>query len=67
MIKKLLEKLKYKKADMEIKVTPYDIAHSLYLQMIRRPAHEHDEIVYTFLRLHCPQKHLHTNPRRKAA
>ena len=48
-------------------ITPYDVAHDLYCQMIQRPIQEHDEIVYTFLRLHCPEKHIHRNPRKKAA
>lgn len=39
-----------------IKVTPYEVAHDLYCQMIQRPIQEHDEIVYTFLRLYCPEK-----------
>lgn len=45
--------------------TAYDVAHDLYCQMIQRPVQEHDEIVYTFLRLHCPQKHIHSNPTKK--
>ena len=66
MITKFLARFRKKKIEEPaIKVTPYDVAHGLYLQMIQRPVQEHDEIVYTFLRLHCPKKHLHSNPRRR--
>jgi len=64
---KIFKSRKNKKqaTEPEIPVTPYDIAHGLYLQMIQRPVQEHDEIVYTFLRLHHPKKHIHSNPRRR--
>jgi len=50
-----------------VEKTPYDVAHDLYCQMIQRPVTEHDEIVYTLLRLHCPGKHIHKNPCKKVA
>ena len=48
-------------------ITPYDVAHDLYCQMLRRPVTEHDEIAYTILRLYKPEYHIHKNPRKKAA
>ncbi len=63
-----LRKNKKQATGPAIPITPYDVAHDLYCQMIQRPVTEHDEIVYTFLRLHCPKKHIHSNPvKRKQA
>lgn len=55
----------FKKREPVIKVTAYDVAHDLYCQMLRRPVQEHDEIIYTILRLHNPKKHIHRNPTKK--
>jgi len=66
MIKKFLARFRRKQVEEQtMKVTPYDVAHVLYRQMIQRPTQEHDEIVYTFLRLHNPKKHRPSNPTKR--
>ena len=65
---KLVKIFQFRKKQKEVPeapVTPRDVAHVLYRQMIQRPAQEHDEIVYTFLRLHNPKKHIHSNPTKR--
>ena len=63
---KIFKSRKNKTAEPETLITPYDVAHGLYLQMIQRPVTEHDEIAYTFLRLYNPKKHIHGNPKKRA-
>jgi len=63
---KIFKSRKNKTAEPETPITPYDVAHGLYLQMIQWPVQEHDEIVYTFLKLYNPKKHLHGNPKKRA-
>jgi len=66
MIEKFLARFRKKKIEEPaIKVTPYDVAHGLYLQMIQRPVTEHDEIVYTFPAITPPEKTFAFKPTKK--